>query len=88
MEIIGDFGKKYSNALEYALDRKRYDKPIDLVTHTGTINTSPCWNDWIGLVENNKGIFEKMEKDDVDNLFKFYDLGYQSGMVLGMKMSR
>lgn len=86
MEIIGDYGKKYANGYEYAMDRKRYDKPIDPVTHKGTINISPCWNDWISLVEKNKGIFEEMEKDDVDNFFRFYDLGYQSGMVLGRKM--
>ena len=88
MEIIGDYGKKYVNGTEYALDRKRYDKPVDPVTKMGTINCSPCWNDWLNLVENNKAVFEPLEKDEIDNLFRFYDLGFQGGMVLGMKMAR
>lgn len=32
MEIIGDYGKKYKNGTEYALDRNRYNKPVDPVT--------------------------------------------------------
>lgn len=54
----------------------------------GTINTSPCWDDWISLVENNKEMFESLKKDEIDSLFNFYDAGYTSGMVLGMKMAR
>lgn len=88
MEIIGDYGKKYKNGTEYALDRNRYDKPIDPVTKKGTINTSPCWNDWLKLVENNKKLFEPLEKDEIDSLFNFYDVGYTSGMALGLKMGK
>lgn len=88
MEIIGDYGKKYANGFEYAMDDKRYNKPIDPVTHKGTINTSPCWGAWLKLVENNKKLFEPLEKDDIDNLFKFYDIGYQSGMCLGLQMGK
>lgn len=88
MEIIGDYGKKYKNGTEYALDRNRYNKPVDPVTKKGTINTSPCWNDWISLVENNREMFESLKKDEIDSLFNFYDVGYTSGMVLGMKMAR
>ena len=88
MEIIGDYGKKYKNGTEYALDRNRYDKPIDPVTKTGTINNSPCWNDWLKLVEGNKKLFEPLEKDEIDSLFNFYDVGYTSGMALGLKMGK
>lgn len=88
MEIIGDYGKKYKNGTEYALDRNRYNKPVDPVTKKGTINTSPCWNDWISLVENNREMFESLKKDEIDSLFNFYDVGYTSGMVLGMKLGR
>lgn len=84
----GDNGKTYDNGFDYAMDRTRYNKPIDPITHTGTINTSPCWNDWIKLVEGNKKIFVDMEQDDIDGLFQFYDLGFQSGMCLGMQMGK
>ena len=54
----------------------------------GTINNSPCWNDWLKLVEGNKKLFEPLEKDEIDSLFNFYDVGYTSGMALGLKMGK
>lgn len=85
---VGKNGKTYNNGFEYAMDRTRYNVPIDPVTHTGSINTSPCWTDWIKLVEGNSSIFVDLEQDEIDNLFNFYDAGFQSGMVQGMRMAR
>lgn len=81
MEIIGDYGKKYKNGTEYALDRHRYDQPIDPVTKKGTINISLCWEAWLKLVEDNKKVFEPLKKDEIDSLFNFYDAGFTSGML-------
>lgn len=78
-------GKQYADTVEYALDTKRYDKVVD--EHTKTINVSPCWNDWVKVVEKNKPAFEKMTVEEIDNAFHWFEGGYSWGMLLGMKMA-
>lgn len=89
MEIIGDYGKKYSDGLEYAKDTKRYDKPVGYDGgNSGTINCSPSWNAWLEIVERNADAFKEMDKDEIDDHFHWFDGGYQHGMIFGMKMCR
>lgn len=78
-------GKQYADTVEYALDTHKYDKVID--EHTKTINVSPCWTNWVGVVEKNRAAFEKMSVDEIDNAFHWFEGGFSWGMLLGMKMA-
>lgn len=44
-EIIGEFGKHYANGYEYAMNRNRYDQPLD-ENGCRTFNCSPAWTSW------------------------------------------